>query len=57
MFIDDNLPVIEDINLKKLIPVFSSNKQDLLWVSFIEKAYAKIHLTYNNTQGSSPIIA
>jgi len=38
-------------------PVFAHNKQAELWVSLLEKAWAKYHLTYNNTQGGLPSIA
>ncbi len=35
-------------------PVFSSNRSDVLWVSLIEKAYAKVHGSYYNVRSGRP---
>lgn len=51
VYIDDYLPT------QNGFPVFAHNKQRELWVSLIEKAWAKIHITYNNTQGGLPSTA
>lgn len=50
--LDDVLPVREHGG--KLLPAFSHSSAPELWVSLIEKAYAKIHGSYENIEGGFP---
>mgnify|MGYP000887148227 FL=1 len=50
--IDDSLPVRKQQG--KLVPVFSHSNVPELWVSLIEKAYAKINGCYENIEGGFP---
>ena len=50
--IDDYLPVSSSGR-----PVFASSREGELWVSLLEKAWAKLHGTYARTAGGLPCFA
>ena len=52
VIVDDNLPVKEDGSL-----AFASCRDGELWVSILEKAWAKLHGTYARTEGGLPSFA
>jgi len=47
IFVDDYL--VYDKSENKL--AFAFNKQNDIWINIIEKAYAKVNLSYNNIDG------
>ena len=51
VIVDDYLPC------KNGRPVFASSRDDELWVSVLEKAWAKLHGTYARTEGGLPCFA
>ena len=51
--IDDYIPVWPQNNQ----PVFAKTKNDALWVSLLEKAWAKLHGTYCRSESNSPNFA
>ena len=51
--IDDYIPVWPQNNQ----PVFAKAKNDALWVSLLEKAWAKLHGTYCRSESNSPNFA
>ena len=52
VIVDDYLPVKEDGSL-----AFASCRDGELWVSILEKAWAKLHGTYARTEGGLPCFA
>ena len=52
VIVDDFMPVDADGN-----PVFASCRDGELWVSLLEKAWAKLHGTYARTEGGLPSFA
>ena len=53
MVIDDYLPVDSETGM----PVFASCRQGEMWVSLLEKAWAKLHGDYARTEGGLPSFA
>lgn len=52
VIVDDYMPVDADGN-----PVFATCRDGELWVSLLEKAWAKLHGTYARTEGGLPSFA
>ena len=52
ILVDDNLPVN-----KAGKPAFATCRDGELWVSILEKAWAKLHGTYARTEGGLPCFA
>ena len=51
--VDDYLPVNPDDGK----PAFASCRESEIWVSLLEKAWAKLHGTYARTEGGLPSFA
>lgn len=61
VFIDDFLPMAQDPDSDSWAPIFSrtkidttSKRPDELWVSFLEKAWAKTHGSYARIEAGNP---
>ena len=52
VIVDDYLPCT-----KSGTPAFASSRDDEMWVSVLEKAWAKLHGTYARTEGGLPCFA
>lgn len=52
VIVDDHIPVT-----KRGSPAFASSRDQELWVSILEKAWAKLHGTYARTEGGLPCFA
>lgn len=52
VIVDDYLPCT-----KNGTPAFASSRDDEMWVSVLEKAWAKLHGTYARTEGGLPCFA
>jgi len=52
VFVDDWIPCHPNGR-----PAFASSREDELWVSILEKAWAKVHGTYARMEGGLPCFA